>query len=510
MPNELRDHLVAYFEEHRTLVEAGALTLLLSERQPLVLSQEILERLDPQAPFVTRELVESILSARRATLGPAAITVTPRRDPALGAIATDLRAADLPIFQLIQEGFSEPPKQHLPLQAYGDLFRHRFAALSRLLKGRPDLPNQRPIAGLRHTDEEVSVVGMVRSVRETPQKHHLILMVEDDTGAIELFVPKDSPGALLPFLPDEVVGFKLKFSRDPERIPRVEAVERPDVPARRTVHRSPTARRTLFLSDLHIGSKTFLADEWGRLTDFLRGEGPGGELAATIDQIVVAGDLVDGIGIYPHQERDLAIADVSEQYQELGRRLKELPERLTIIVVPGNHDAVGPAEPQPALSPALQEGLPPNVRALANPSTFSLSGVVVEAYHGRSLDDLIPAIPGATYARPTAVMKRMLQMRHLAPIYGGRTPLLPSARDGLVVDPLPDLLVTGHAHTYGVDQYRGVLLLSASTWQAETEYQRMRNITPVPARGALVDLSTMELHTLDFSRPVTAVHRGAG
>ncbi|EQD32749.1 hypothetical protein B1A_19315, partial [mine drainage metagenome] len=56
----------------------------------------------------------------------------------------------------------------------------------------------------------------------------------------------------------------------------------------------------------------------------------------------------------------------------------------------------------------------------------------------------------------------------------------------------------------------GVLLLSASTWQAETEYQRMRNITPVPARGALVDLSTMELHTLDFSRPTTSAVRGAG
>ncbi|MHB1435370.1 MAG: metallophosphoesterase [Thermoplasmata archaeon] len=510
MQSDLRDHLVAYFEEHRTLVEAGALQLLLSERQPLVLSQEILERLDPGAPFVTRELVESVLAAHRTAVGSPGRGAVSRLDPPSGRWPPDPGATDLPVFQLIREGFSEPPKQHLPLQAYGDLFRHRFAALSRLLKGRPDLPNQRPIAGLRHTPEATSVVGMVRTVRETPQKHHLIVTVEDDTGAIDLFVPKDSPGAMLPFLPDEVVGFKLKFSRDPERIPRVESVERPDVPARRSVHRSPTARRTLFLSDLHIGSKTFLADEWGRLTDFLHGQGPGGEFAGTIDQIVVAGDLVDGIGIYPHQERDLAIADVSEQYQELGRRLRELPERTTIIVVPGNHDAVGPAEPQPALSPALRAGLPSNVRALANPSTFSLSGVVVEAYHGRSLDDLIPAIPGASYARPTAVMKRMLQMRHLAPIYGGRTPLLPSARDGLIVDPLPDLLVTGHAHTYGVDQYRGVLLLSTSTWQAETEYQRMRNITPVPARGALVDLSTMELHTLDFSRPTTTVVRGAG
>ena len=93
----------------------------------------------------------------------------------------------------------------------------------------------------------------------------------------------------------------------------------------------------------------------------------------------------------------------------------------------------------------------------------------------------------------------MLQMRHLAPMYGDRTPLAPSARDGLILDPAPDILVTGHSHTYGVDRYRGVLLLNASTWQAETEYQRMRNIVPVPARAALVDLATFGVQTLDFS-----------
>ena len=93
----------------------------------------------------------------------------------------------------------------------------------------------------------------------------------------------------------------------------------------------------------------------------------------------------------------------------------------------------------------------------------------------------------------------MLQMRHLGPIYGDRTPLAPLARDGLVIDPAPDVLVTGHLHTYGVDRYRGVLMMNVSTWQAETEYQRMRNIVPVPSRAAVVDLGTLGLVTLDFS-----------
>jgi DNA polymerase II small subunit len=84
-------------------------------------------------------------------------------------------------------------------------------------------------------------------------------------------------------------------------------------------------------------------------------------------------------------------------------------------------------------------------------------------------------------------------------MYGGRTPLAPLARDGLVIDPAPDILVTGHSHTFGIDRSGATLLLNASTWQAETEYQRMRNIAPVPARAAVVDLSTMGVSTLDFS-----------
>ncbi|HEV2449077.1 MAG TPA: DNA polymerase II small subunit, partial [Thermoplasmata archaeon] len=141
------------------------------------------------------------------------------------------------------------------------------------------------------------------------------------------------------------------------------------------------------------------------------------------------------------------------------------------------------------------------VRPLGNPSTFALEGTVVAAYHGRSFDDLIPALPGADYGHPTEVMKRMLIMRHLAPIYGGRTPLAPLPTDGLLIDPVPEILVTGHAHTFGADRYRGVLLLNASTWQAETEYQRMRNITPIPARAAVVRLADLSLKAYDFSRP---------
>ena len=492
----MREHLVAYFADHQRLIEPAALDLLLSDPQPLLLSRRVLEQHATDGPFVTCAMVESARAR-----APVALSTASRKGPAREAASTGL--------DVLREGFSPPPMERDPLTGYRALFTARLQALGAVLRGRPELPNLRPIEEASRAGSTVSVIGLVRQVRSTQERHHLILTVEDETGAIELLAPHDSTAGRETILVDEVVGVRLRPARERGRLGRVEHLERPEVPPVRPGTHAGSAC-ALFLSDLHLGSRSFLEESWGHLVDFLHGRGPEPGLAASIRYVVIAGDLVDGIGVYPNQERDLAVTDVFEQYALLGRHLSTLPAHLQIVCVPGNHDAVCPAEPQPALPPEIRGKLPTNVRALSNPSTFALDGTIVSAYHGRSFDDLIPAIPGASYARPTDVMRRMLSMRHLAPIYGGRTPLAPLPSDGLVLDPPPEILVTGHAHTYGVDRYRGVLLLNASSLQAVTDYQRMRNITPVPARGAIVRRADRALATVDCSGGAPVVLRSAG
>ncbi len=486
----LREHLVAYFEEHHKLLEAPALTLLLGQAQPLVVCRDVVERVGASSPFVTQEIVQEVLAER----GP------PRsegRSPAApsGVPATPL--AEAPDFAVVRAGYTGPSRAETPVAGFTRLFTSRYRQLSPLLKGRATLENPRPVRDARPSDGTQSVVGIVREVRRTSRHHHTIVTVDDESGSLDVLVPSDAPAAKLAILPDEVLGLRIKWPGSRDRIPIAVGLERPDVPAARRHGRGGRPRRALLLSDLHVGSKTFLGRDWAALAAFLAERGPNPELARSVDTVVVAGDLVDGIGIYPHQERDVEIPDVVEQYAELGRRFAELPRRLSVVAVPGNHDAVSPAEPQPALSAALGKSLGENVRLLPNPSTFSLGGTIVAAYHGRGFDDLIPALPGASYERPTDVMRRMLQMRHLAPIYGSRTPIAPAERDGLVIDPVPDILVTGHLHTYGVDRYRDVLMVNASAWQAETDYQRMRNIVPHPSQATVVDLQHLAFATVD-------------
>src|SRR3989454_12806562 len=117
----------------------------------------------------------------------------------------------------------------------------------------------------------------------------------------------------------------------------------------------------------------------------------------------------------------------------------DLPDRVCVIMLPGNHDAVRPAEPQPAFPTSIQNLFDSNVIFAGNPSLLSLEGVRILAHHVRSMDDLVSAIPGMSYQPPLDVMKAMLSMRHLAPIYGGKKTIAPEAEQHLIISDVPDI-----------------------------------------------------------------------
>ena len=137
-------------------------------------------------------------------------------------------------------------------------------------------------------------------------------------------------------------------------------------------------------------------------------------LAKTIRYFVMTGDGVDGVGIYPGQERHLSIKDLFKQYSELARMLEQLPDWVDCIILPGNHDAVRPAEPQPALDPDVQQDYSGATFA-GNPSDFSIHGVRILAYHGVSISDFVSSLRSVSFDHPERAMMAMLERRHLAP-----------------------------------------------------------------------------------------------
>jgi DNA polymerase II small subunit len=180
--------------------------------------------------------------------------------------------------------------------------------------------------------------------------------------------------------------------------------------------------------------------------------------------------------------------------------MKEVPSRIQIVVSPGNHDAVRQALPQPAVDVDMAGALygMDNLKWVGDPCYVKLHGVVILVYHGKSLDDIIATTPDLSYNRPTDAMKLLLRSRHLAPTYGKRTALSPELRDFMVIDPVPDVLHSGHVHTFGELTYRGTLLVNSGTWQAQTNFQSNMGLEPTPSIVPVIDLSTLRVIRRNF------------
>jgi len=392
------------------------------------------------------------------------------------------------------------------------LFNDRYKTLRRILRQRREMVGAMPIDRVpRGGGDSVRVIGIVNEVR-TSKNGHRILEVEDDTGVVFVLAPASDPDLLElaeTVAQDEVIGVVAKTAK-PSNDPRskgdlliLQDLVRPDVPV---THESPRAQRpasVAFVGDFHFGSRAFLADRWDRFVAWMNGtlgDAQQQALAARVRYLVVNGDVCDGIGIYPGQEGDLAIPDVFEQYRFAGEQLARLPSRVKIFVLPGAHDAVRPAEPQPALGETLRKTFPSNVVFVGNPSFLSIEGVSILAYNGKGIDDYVTTVKGLSASQPLTVMAEMLRRRHLCPMYAHDTPIAPEHRDHLVIDPIPDIFVTGHVHRAGIGSYRGITLVSSSCWQGQTNRQKMLGLQPEPARVPVVDLQTGKAQLLNFDQ----------
>ncbi len=527
----MRGRLLARFAGRGTLVQPAALELLLGHPDPEGLAEKVLSALPAGRMLVTQGDVRAALerAGEDGGAGPASAQSSDeegggeQHETAGGTDAAEAGAATLPAAPVEAPAPppaggeaaacpvpGPPPGLHIikdvtgrstcegRIEDFVHFFNDRMGRLRRILRNRRELGGAVPVGSIRSRrhEREIRTIGMVTDVRRTPNGR-IIADIEDETGIFRLLLPaEERPPSNL--MRDEVVGVVGKLSTEGDII-WVQAIVRPDIALSREPRRAARPVCAAFISDIHVGSKTFLDGHWKRFASWLNGrEKRHQDYARRVEYLVVAGDIVDGIGVYPDQEEDLLIRDVYRQYQVLAELLKDIPDRIRILMLPGNHDAVRPAEPQPTFPPEITKLFDSRITFLGNPCQFSLEGVEVLAYHGMSIADFISTIPGLSFNTPIEVMKEMLRRRHLAPVYGDKTPLAPENRDWMVMDSVPDIFVTGHVHAAGIEDYRGVVLINASTWQSQTGYQRMMNFQPQPARVAVVDLGSLEWRTVSF------------
>ena len=363
-------------------------------------------------------------------------------------------------------------------------FKSRYEKLAKILSRRPDLRNYTKIADIDDGMDSLSLILMVREIRSS-KNGHKIVEFEDDTGNISILFSNKNEELFAEaekLVRDEVVGVIANKSNDAGFAFGQEIIN----PGVLSIPEKEMDFGIVFLSDVHIGSLTFLEDAFQRFIDWINceaGDEDQRRVAEDVKYLIIGGDIVDGIGVYPNQDKELAIKDITEQYNEAARFLGNIRSDIKIIIAPGNHDASRVAEPQPAVPEEYAKALYEldNVEFISNPGVVSLDGINVLIYHGRSFDDLVMAIKSFEYEKSDEIMVELLQKRHLAPIYGERTPLASELEDYLVIDEVPDVFHTGHIHINSYKKYKGVHLINSGTFQTQTEFQKIYNINPTPA-----------------------------
>ena len=399
------------------------------------------------------------------------------------------------------EVLSDPTQAIAPAEGaegFGKLFHDRYRRLFSIVQERLDTKNSATVAATKNLapGKKVMVAGLLAD--RSSRRGSIELRVDDPTGALKA-VCRDALAekAAMEAPLDSMVVVEVARSKSGSLF--VDSVVLPDVPGHRVVSTSHRVYAVL-LSDLHIGSRMFLADDFSRFLRWLNGNLGDGDVVGRIKYLVIAGDLVDGVGVYPGQEFQLAERDPKNQYEMASELLAQVPGHIQIVISPGNHDAVRQALPQPAVPVDMAESLyaMDNVRWVGDPAYVKLHGVTFLLYHGKSLDDVIATTPNLAYDRPTDAMKLLLRARHLAPTYGKRTALSPELRDYLVVDRVPDVFHAGHVHSYGELASRGTLLINSGTWQAQTDFQVNMGLEPTPSIVPVVDLSRLEVLRRNF------------
>ena len=381
------------------------------------------------------------------------------------------------------------------VNGFNKLFSNRFSKLKQIISNRPEAKMLKSINSVITTklDNYVYVCGLLSE--RNSQRSVTKLKIDDLTGSMEIIVfDKDLQKTANELLIDQFVMLKVKLSKNGGFFTKEIIV--PDIPDHFS-NRSESETYAVFLSDLHVGSKFFMEKEFDSFVSWLSNPDP---IARKVRFVILAGDVVDGVGVYPNQDKELDYLTIEDQLIKLEEVLSKIPKNIKIFIAPGNHDPGRRALPQPAYPEKYNQNLRKheNFFLVGNPAMISLNGVKVLVFHGQSIDDIVKTTPGLSYDNPTKVMRQLLKSRHLSPIYGSQTPIAPEVEDMMVIDEIPDIFHVGHVHIVGFDMYRGVLLLNSGTWQKQTPFQASVGLIPTPGLAVIVNLKTFKVYYQDF------------
>lgn len=403
------------------------------------------------------------------------------------------------------------PYKKIEVKDFVAHFKNRYNFFKDILKERKELSNLISINKIGN-NRGFSLIGLVANKRLTKNKN-LIIEIEDLTGKVSVLISSDKKEIFdkgKEVVIDDVIGIRCSGNGDLVYVQDLFFPESFIVDKKRAEEEV----YALFLSDIHVGSGLFLEKGFRKFISWINGEVDDEKMKEKISKIkyiFILGDNVDGVGVYPGQESLLKIKDIKEQYKALFELLSQIPSNITIILCPGQHDAVRVPEPQPPVDEEFAPELTrmENLYLVSNPAMVEINsgekggGFKVVMYHGASMHSWIDEIEdlrqGQANLNPSKVVKYMLRHRHLSPMHSGNVYVPSDKEDMLIIKESPDIVATGDMHRTDIDMYNNTLIICGSCWQSQTSFEEKVGNIPDPCKVPMLNLKTREIKILDFT-----------
>ena len=406
------------------------------------------------------------------------------------------------------------PSKKINIKDFVNYFKYRYETIKGILQNRQELKNLYAINRIlnKQDGEEVSTIGLVYSKQYT-KNNNIFLTLEDTSGFLRVLITR-SNNELFKMAEnvclDEVIGVIGKLN---EGILFTTSIVYPDIINSKN-KKYDEEIYAAFISDIHVGSKMFLEKEFLKFVDWLNGKSTDSKIkniGLKVEYLFLVGDLVDGIGVYPGQENSLVFKDIRHQYNRLAELLSKIRTDIKLIICPGNHDSVRAAEPQPQLDKDYAEALwnLPNTIMVSNPAMINIharsdfEGYNVLMYHGASfhyyVDNFTNLRVNKPRDNPSHILKFLLQKRHLAPSHSSTTYVPIGDEDPLVIDKVPDVVVSGDMHKSDVSTYNGITIINCSCWQSKTDYQEKTGNNPDPCIVPVFSLKDRKVLMVNFA-----------
>lgn len=386
----------------------------------------------------------------------------------------------------------------------------RYNVLKNILLQRIELSSAVSVSKVfsKKAKELVVIIGLIYKIEQTKGGTY-VLEIEDLTGIVRVFINvknEELVSCVEELVLDEVVGIVGVVG---ENAIYANKIIFPDLPLKE-YKKCKDDVFIAFIADLHVGSSLFAKEEFERFIDWLNlsyGDDEQKEVAKKVKYLIVSGDLIDGIGIYPGQEKELIFSDVYKQYEVVAEYLSRIRKDIKIVLSGGNHDALRLSEPQPLLSLNFARSLYKldNVIMVNNPAYVRIHGLFdILISHGTNFDYYLNNVDflrkAGAYDASDKMMEFLLKKRHLTPTHISTMYIPDIEKDPLIITRVPDFFVTGHIHhDIKIGSYKNVTLIGCSAFQYKTAYQeKLGHTNIVWARVPVVNLKTREIKIMDF------------